>query len=343
MNFNYNILLLSIFILTFSSCEDDDNSVTSIPERDRTEQQVIDNDSLIGYLNTHYYNSSEVNGLTNPTMQDLVISELMDGETLPSNSSFLINDVETLMTTHMDVEYEYYILKIKQGEGELSPNFCDNVRTSYYGFTTDGAVFDESTSPTPIDLAVTIPGWKRVFPQFNTSSSFVSNTDGTVTFEGYGMGAMFLPSGLGYFSNFVTGIPSYSNIAFKFELMQMELNDHDSDNIPSYMEVSDSNEFGLFDFDTDGDLIYNYIDRDDDGDGTATASEIKIDPYSDMTLEGLQTILDAFELMSNQFISPISTLPDGTFTANIITLVDKNGNGIPNYLDDTETETVVTE
>ena len=136
MNFNYNILLLSIFILTFSSCEDDDNSVTSIPERDRTEQQVIDNDSLIGYLNTHYYNSSEVNGLTNPTMQDLVISELMDGETLPSNSSFLINDVETLMTTHMDVEYEYYILKIKQGEGELSPNFCDNVRTSYYGFTT---------------------------------------------------------------------------------------------------------------------------------------------------------------------------------------------------------------
>jgi hypothetical protein len=151
------------------------------------------------------------------------------------------------------------------------------------------------------------------------------------------MGAMFLPSGLGYFSNFVTGIPSYSNIAFKFELMQMELNDHDSDNIPSYMEVSDSNEFGLFDFDTDGDLIYNYIDRDDDGDGTATASEIKIDPHSDMTLEGLQTILDAFELMSNQFISPISTLADGTFSANIITLVDDNENGIPNYLDDTYT------
>jgi len=40
--------------------------------------------------------------------------------------------------------------------------------------------------------------------------------------------------------------------------------------------------------------------------------------------------------MSNQFISPISTLADGTFTANIITLVDDNGNGIPNYLDDTE-------
>ena len=57
-----------------------------------------------------------------------------------------------------------------------------------------------------------------------------------------------------------------------------------------------------------------------------------------MTLEGLQTILDAVELMSNQFISPISTLPDGTFTANIITLVDDNGNGIPNYLDVTETQ-----
>jgi hypothetical protein len=71
-----------------------------------------------------------------------------------------------------------------------------------------------------------------------------------------------------------------------------------------------------------------------------TASEIKIDTYSDMTLEGLQTILDAIELMSNQFISPISTLQDGTFTANIITLVDDNGNGIPNYLDVTESDTI---
>ena len=44
--------------------------------------------------------------------------------------------------------------------------------------------------------------------------------------------------------------------------------------------------------------------------------------------------------MSNQFISPISTLPDGTFTANIITLVDDNGNGIPNYLDVTESDTI---
>ena len=101
--------------------------------------------------------------------------------------------------------------------------------------------------------------------------------------------------------------------------------------------------FLLLGIDTDEDKVYNFNDSDDDGDGTATSDEIEIEPYTNATEQGLQDELGAIELMSNQFISPISTLPDGTFTANIITLVDENENGIPNYLDDTETETVVTE
>jgi len=145
-----------------------------------------------------------------------------------------------------------------------------------------------------------------------------------------------LPSGLGYFSTSKTGIPSYSNLVFKFEIMQMEINDHDSDNIPSYMEVSESNEFDLL-VDTDENKVFNFNDSDDDGDGTATSDEIQIELRTNETEQGLQAILDATILLSNQFISPISTLADGTFSANIITLVDDNENGIPNYLDDTYT------
>ena len=334
MNYKYSILFICLLILTVVSCEKDENTVAA-PPNDRGEQQVIDSISLKSYLSTHYYNSAAVNSLANPRLEDLVITELLDGETLPINTTLLIDDVEQHSTTLLEVDYKYYILKIKPGEGE-SPNFSDSVRVNYSGSLTNGSVFDSSTTPVVFDLVYVITGWSRVMPEFKTSGSYVSNPDGSVSFDGYGMGAMFLPSGLGYFSTYRSGIPSYSNLVFKFEIMQMEINDHDSDNIPSYMEVSVSNEFDLL-IDTDEDKVYNFNDSDDDGDGTATSDEIEIEPYTNTTEQGLQDELGAIELMSNQFISPISTLADGTFSANIITLVDDNENGIPNYLDDTYT------
>ena len=335
MNYKYSILFICLLILTVVSCEKDENTVAAVPPNDRGEQQVIDSISLKSYLSTHYYNSVAVNSLANPRLEDLVITELLDGETLPINTTLLIDDVEQHSTTFLEVDYKYYILKIKPGEGE-SPNFSDSVRVNYSGSLTNGSVFDSSTTPVVFDLVYVITGWSRVMPEFKTSGSYVSNPDGSVSFDGYGMGAMFLPSGLGYFSTSKTGIPSYSNLVFKFEIMQMEINDHDSDNIPSYMEVSESNEFDLL-VDTDENKVFNFNDSDDDGDGTATSDEIQIEPRTNETEQGLQAILDATILLSNQFISPISTLADGTFSANIITLVDDNENGIPNYLDDTYT------
>ena len=153
------------------------------------------------------------------------------------------------------------------------------------------------------------------------------------------MGAMFIPSGLGYFSTYQDGIPTYSNLIFKFELMQTESNDHDSDNIPSYMEVSDSNEYDLYGLDTDNDTAPNFLDTDDDGDGTITADEIMIEVYSDSSLEALKFTLSEIVLLSNQFISSISS-NSGTFNADVVTLVDSNNNGIPNYLDSTESDTI---
>ncbi len=336
MNYKYSILFICLLILTVVSCEKDENTVAAVPPNDRGEQQVIDSISLKSYLSTHYYNSEALNSLANPRLEDLVITELPDGETLPINTTLLIDDVEQNSTTYLEVDYKYYILKIKPGEGE-SPNFSDSVRVNYSGSLTNGNVFDSSAAPVVFDLVYVITGWSRVMPEFKTSGSYVSNPDGSVSYNGYGMGAMFLPSGLGYFSTYRSGIPSYSNLVFKFELVQMEFNDHDSDNIPSYMEVSESNEFDLL-IDTDENKVFNFNDSDDDGDGTATSDEIQIDSYTNETEQGLQDELDAILLSSHQFISPISTLADGTFTANIITLVDDNGNGIPNYLDDTESE-----
>src|SRR5690606_32052266 len=89
----------------------------------------------------------------------------------------------------------------------------------------------------------------------------------------YGLGVMFIPSGLAYFGSPLIGVPAYSNLIFRFELYQMEVNDHDNDGIPSYLE--DINENGnVYDDNTDGDNIPNFLDNDDDGDGVLTINEL---------------------------------------------------------------------
>ena len=57
-----------------------------------------------------------MSALANPSMADVVITELLDGETLPSDATLLMSAVETKTTTYLDVEYEYYILRINKGQ-----------------------------------------------------------------------------------------------------------------------------------------------------------------------------------------------------------------------------------
>jgi len=340
MNHKYNILFICALIISIISCSpDDEGTIVSVPENDRTEQQVVDNDSLVDYLNTHYYNSAEVNAFANPTIADVVITELLEDETLPSDATLLMTDAELKTTTYLDVEYEYYILEIKQGEGASSPRFCDKVRVKYAGSLMDGVDFETKTTPVDFDLTGVIPGWSRVMPEFNVGT-FVTNSDGTVSFENYGLGVMFLPSGLGYYATYTGSIPSYSNLVFKFELLQSETADHDFDNIPSYMEVIEA-DYDLFGKDTDEDLVVDFVDGDDDGDGTFTADEVRVVSFTEDTRAILEATLGALTLESNQLISPIKYNTDrNNYTANLVTILDDNGNGIPNYLDDTESEII---
>ena len=341
MNYKYNILLICALIISVISCSpDDDENIVSVPENDRTEQQVVDSDTLVTFLNTHYYNSTEVSALANPTMADVVITKLLEGETLPSDATLLMSAVELKTTTYLDVEYEYYILKINQGTATAqSPRFCDKVRVNYSGSLMDGTNFDESSIPINFDLASVIPGWSRVMPEFN-GGTFMSNSDGTVSFENYGLGVMFLPSGLGYYATYTGSIPSYSNLVFKFELLQSETADHDLDNIPSYMEVIEA-DYDLYGIDTDEDLVVDFVDFDDDGDGISTADEVRVETFTENTRAILEATLGAITLDANQLISPIKYNPNrNDYSANLVTILDDNGNGIPNYLDDTESEII---
>ena len=320
MKFKLYILLITILLLGFSCGDDDDDGIIEVPEADRTEQQVIDNDSLVSYLQSHYVDASLLSN--NPTISftEININQLPDDGELPNpnQNSLLIDIVETLTTTYFDVEYEYYILKINQGGSENSPNFSDKVRVSYEGTLMDDTVFDSSSTPVDFDLTSTIAGWGRVLPEFNLAEDFIINSDGTVTYNNPGIGIMFLPSGLGYYSAAAGSVPVYSNLIFKFKVFQSELNDHDFDNVPSHLEDING-DYDLTNDNSDDDTFADFIDSDDDNDGTLTIDE-DLEPDSDLTVD------------RDGDGDPTNDIGDGDPTND-----DTDGDGIPNYLDPDDT------
>ena len=320
MKYKPYILLITILLLGFSCGDDDDNGIIEVPEADRTEQQVIDNDSLVSYLQSHYVDASLLSN--NPTISftEININQLPDDGELPNpnQNSLLIDIVETLTTTYFDVEYEYYILKINQGGSENSPNFSDKVRVSYEGTLMDDTVFDSSSTPVDFDLTSTIAGWGRVLPEFNIAEDFVINSDGTVTYNNPGIGIMFLPSGLGYYSAAAGSVPVYSNLIFKFKVFQSELNDHDFDNVPSHLEDING-DYDLTNDNSDDDTFADFVDSDDDNDGTLTIDE-DLEPDSDLTVD------------RDGDGDPTNDIGDGDPTND-----DTDGDGIPNYLDPDDT------
>ena len=328
--------LSSIFVFTviIFSCSPDDPDVALVPDRDRTEQQATDKALLLIYLDTHYYNSTDLSAINNPEPSDIIISELVDGGTVPAGHTLLASAVETRTTVYEETDYEYYILKISQGGGDNSPNFTDKVRVEYEGsLIEDASVFDSAVNPVDFNLVGfgvnsggVITGWQRVFPEFNTAASFTTGSN--VEYDDYGVGVMFLPSGLSYFSTQLVGIPSYSNLIFKFTLFQSEVNDHDNDGVPSYIEDLNNNS-STFDEDTDENSIVNYVDPDDDGDGVLTRNELFRTEYIvDTNIGELEPVLDTneFELSRTQSLGVITIITG--------TILDTDNNSIPDYLDE---------
>jgi len=329
MKFRYYLLALLTLSLMFNACNKSDDDTPDEPDNvvDRGEQQIIDNDSIVGYLETHYYNSGVFIGNPNPSMNDLVITELLAGETLPVDHTMLIDAVFTKTTVHSETDYQYYVLKLNQGAGD-TPNFTDTVRLNYSGNLLDESVFDDSVNPVDFDLTGLIRGWALAIPEFSTAEFFTENGDGTVSYFNPGVGVMFLPSGLAYFSGTSPGIPIYSPLIFKFEVYQFSVNDHDNDGIPSYLEDLDG-DLNVGNDDTNGNSVVNYNDPDDDGDGVLTINELEPKSYTVDTNNGEQEPI----LGSKEF--EISRTDDnGVITIKTVTIMDSNGDGVDDYLDE---------
>lgn len=296
MNLKYAFLLIAGFLI-ISSCKKDDDPIGEVvPPRLLSEVVVEDDAEIIEFLQTHFYNEEDFE--TPPEGFDYKIrfdtiagassekpsifdSKNLITETFTVQSSDFGRDDDEVMTVKL------YTLVVRQGIKEGKPTIGDNVVIRYEGSLLDGTLFDAaSNQPTVFNLSGVVRGFGNGMKNFQTGEGPIEVGDGTVTYEGYGIGAIFIPSALGYFDdsqNRLSSAPKYSPLIFKIDAFAYEPDfDFDGDGIPSIQEDLNGNG-NLNDDNTDSELegfttfLPNYNDTDDDNDGIPTSEEIKID------------------------------------------------------------------
>lgn len=301
-------LLFIVFIgLGVFSCKPDDDSVSITPPRDEGEVAAEDHAEILEFLETHSF-VMVVNPL-NPNYEIIQFTTVEKG----SDEALINSDFLKQKTIKQnEVEYTLYYLKIREGAPtEPKPTFADRAVATYRGQLLDLSVFDESVSPLTFNLpgndgnGGVIKGFAEAITEFRGATDFTENPDGTIEFsDDFGIGAVFVPSGLGYFNQTIPGIPQYSPLVFTFQLYKTIQNDHDQDGIPSFYEDLNKDKY-LVNDDADSDSIPNFLDADDDNDGIPTKDEIIIDDANG----------------------------DGYISEDEITFPDSDGDGTPDYLD----------
>ncbi len=247
-----NILIISFLTIFIFSCNDE-----NFTPFDFAGQSIIDDEALVEYMKTHYYNS-EVDS----------IKKVANGE-IPFYDSAIKQVV-----VENDVTYNLYYIVSEQGVG-YQPTKIDDVLTTYRGELLTGYVFDERESiqiGNPwFNLTGVIKGWSYGFTHFQCGEN-VSLPGMPLEFIDIGKGFLFIPSGLGYGPTGTSGIPASAPLVFTVGLHFATPADHDNDTVISNDEDIDG-DGDVSNDDTDGDFLANYIDPDDDGDGILTKNE----------------------------------------------------------------------
>ncbi len=298
MGVNRVFLLMVVIMMAISSCrKDDDPQVAVIPPRPLGEVTLEDDVAIRDYLETHFYNYEEfasppvdfdfkikIDTIAGSNADKTPLIDQVDSETINvSSSAFGLTEVED------DVPHTLYYLIAREGVGE-NPTQMDSVYLRYNGFRLDGTIFDSNIlAPIWFDLPGTltqsnpgtITGFKEGLPKFKSGGAIIVNEDGTFDIEDFGVGIIFMPSGLAYFRGTQPGA-AYAPLVFDIQLLIAETADHDRDGVPTKLEDLDG-DGNLLDENTDNDGFPNYLDNDDDGDEIATKDEIIIDAEGNVT------------------------------------------------------------
>jgi len=262
------LFLIALFLILTHCKKDDDEPEYVI--REYSDQVNVDHLLIEDYLRTHTFNYDDFNNQTNI---DVKIDTLTDSNSNKKSLYELSNvkTIDVIDSNGENVSHNLYYIIAREGLNE-KPSVADSVYISYRGLLTDGYVFDKRKFPIWFDLAVSLEGFREGVSELKTGN-FSENSDGTISYNSFGVGIFFIPSGIGYFENTTAGIPEYSPLIFSVKLMTYTPTDHDNDGILSIDEDIDGDGKPFRD-DTDGDNLWNMYDVDDDNDGILTVNEI---------------------------------------------------------------------
>ncbi len=263
------LLLITSFLVLYSCKKDDDEA--TVEDRDYKEQYVLDEQLIEDYLKTHFYNYEdfETVNLNNVEITlDSIYGE--NSNKIPLYDQIIKKKVPVIDKNGDQVDHNLYYLLSKSGLGQ-KPSNVDSAYVSYEGSLLNGKVFDRRKVPVWFDLAALIKGFRFGISEFQ-SGEYSLNINGTINFNNYSIGLLFIPSGLAYFSSAQTDIPEYSPLIFKISLFTINESDHDFDGILSKNEDINKDGDPLND-DSNGNSIPNMYDNDDDGDGILTKNE----------------------------------------------------------------------
>ena len=247
-----------LFILITSSCKKEDEEAIT-PPRDVGEQAIQDEQSLEDFLSNHFYNYEEFKNLNNQTK---ILFDTISGENsdkIPLIDQVLKSSISVKTSDGSFVNHPIYTLVAREGIGQ-SPSSVDSTYVSYEGLLLNKSSFDSSITPVWFDLTSVVRGFREGIPALKPGDFSVDENNVPI-FSNYGQGAIFMPSGLGYFGNAAGSIPAYSPIIFKIDLFLVKQTDHDGDGILSALEFDNDGD-GIAD-DTDGDGLADYLDADD--------------------------------------------------------------------------------
>ena len=294
----HNLLFLFVLAFTLIQCDDTTRSVIS-PPRDYEEQRTADNDSIISFLQNHYYNYEEYANAASGERVEFTIDSLVNSPgKRPMIDDVVEHEVQVKDQDGNFITHTMYVIpNVREGVGD-SPTIADKVYITYKGMFLDGYSFDQKDQQIWFSGLTTVQGFYELYPFIKRGTWEVDPATGLVSYDGFGTAVAIMPSALGYYgSQSSPGGRLYAPLIFAVDLYTFTTADHDEDSVPTIVEDIDGNHHFTDDADdTDGDGIPNYLDNDDDGDGILTIDEYDVDAdgvADDSDGDGTPDYLDA--------------------------------------------------
>lgn len=261
-------LLFSLFALAIVSCKKDDETpaveILEIPAN----QYKKDIKDINDFLDNYKIIVEDNYDVRFEKTEDKALS-------IKNQKTHELSSVEVELNS---VKYTIHYLKIREGSG-VNPTALDSLLVSYRGNLINNAQFDWKpnafwgvpVTTRDVKNIFSTVGIRSIFPKFKTGNH-TENSDGTISYTDYGVGVMFIPSGLGFYEMSTSVVNKYSPLIISFKLFATRYRDHDQDGVLSHLEDIDGNG-DLFNDDTDLDGKADFLDSDDDGDGVLTKYE----------------------------------------------------------------------